>query len=46
VDELRQVPDKYIHQPHLMDLTTQAQAGVIIGRDYPHPVIDTVKWAG
>lgn len=44
--ELKHVPDRYIHQPHLMDLTTQAKAGVIIGRDYPQPVIDTHKWAG
>lgn len=46
LSELKHVPDRYIHQPHLMDLTTQANAGVIIGRDYPHPVIDTHKWAG
>jgi deoxyribodipyrimidine photo-lyase len=46
IDALKYVPDRYIHQPHLMDLTTQASAGVIIGRDYPHPVIDTHKWAG
>jgi len=46
IDELKLVPEKYIHQPHLMDLTIQANSGVIIGRDYPHPIIDTVKWAG
>ena len=40
VPELARVPDKHLPQPHLMDETTQAQAGCVIGQDYPPPIVD------
>lgn len=38
--ELADVPDKYIHEPHLMTTAVQKQSGCIIGRDYPAPIVD------
>jgi deoxyribodipyrimidine photo-lyase len=38
--ELAQVPAKFIHAPWTMDAATQAACGVMIGRDYPTPVVD------
>jgi deoxyribodipyrimidine photo-lyase len=38
--ELAAVPDKYIHEPHLMPFVAQNQAGCIIGRDYPALIVD------
>ncbi len=38
--ELNQVPDRYIHAPWTMPAAAQAACGVIVGRDYPMPVID------
>ncbi len=38
--ELRRVPPEFIHQPWLMDLETQRQAGFVLGRDYPYPLVD------
>ncbi len=40
VPELANVPDKYIHAPWTMPAETQANCGVLIGRDYPAPVVD------
>jgi deoxyribodipyrimidine photo-lyase len=40
VPELAPVPAKYIHAPWTMDAATQAACGVLVGRDYPAPVID------
>jgi deoxyribodipyrimidine photo-lyase len=40
VSELRSLPDKYIHTPHLMSLSEQYKYGCIIGKDYPSPIID------
>jgi deoxyribodipyrimidine photo-lyase len=40
VPELTQCDDKFIHAPWLMNAAQQAKAGVIIGRDYPAPVVD------
>jgi deoxyribodipyrimidine photo-lyase len=40
VPELRAVPTSYIHAPHLMPPLLQQSCGVIIGRDYPLPVVD------
>jgi deoxyribodipyrimidine photo-lyase len=38
--ELAQVPAKFIHAPWTMDAAIQAACGVMIGRDYPTPVVD------
>jgi deoxyribodipyrimidine photo-lyase len=40
VPELREVPPKYLHAPWRMNAADQAACGVIIGRDYPVPVVD------
>lgn len=38
--ELAQVPDRYIHAPWTMPRAEQQQCGVIVGRDYPAPIVD------
>ena len=40
VPELAKVPDKFIHAPWTMPAAMQQAAGVLIGRDYPAPVVD------
>ena len=40
VPELANVPDRFIHEPWRMDEQTQQEAGCVIGRDYPAPVVD------
>jgi deoxyribodipyrimidine photo-lyase len=40
VDELEKVPDKYIHRPHKMPKEVQEEVGVVIGEDYPEPIVD------
>lgn len=40
VPELRQVPTTWIHQPWLLTSSLQQQYGVVIGRDYPAPLVD------
>ncbi|AXS81145.1 deoxyribodipyrimidine photo-lyase [Dechloromonas sp. HYN0024] len=40
VPELAKVPDKYIHAPWLMGRVEQEAIGIIIGRDYPAPIVD------
>ena len=40
VPELAGVPDRFIHEPWRMDDAMQAEAGCVIGRDYPAPVVD------
>ncbi len=40
VPELRDVPVKYIHEPSLMQIDDQEKAHVIIGHDYPFPIVD------
>ena len=37
---LKEVPDKFIHAPWLMPPLEQQSRGVVIGRDYPAPVVD------
>ncbi len=37
---LRAVPDDFIFEPWTMPASVQQQVGVIIGRDYPAPVVD------
>lgn len=40
VPELAALPDKYIHAPWLMGRSEQETLGVVIGRDYPGPIVD------
>lgn len=39
VPELANVPDKYIHTPEKMPEKLQKELGVIIGKDYPAPLV-------
>ena len=38
--QLQNVPTAFIHEPHKMSLMEQEICGVIIGKDYPAPVVD------
>lgn len=40
VPELEHVPVSFIHAPWLMPESMQRQAGCLIGRDYPAPIVD------
>ena len=40
VPELRDVPDKYLAEPWEMPEEVQQEVGVLIGRDYPEPMVD------
>jgi deoxyribodipyrimidine photo-lyase len=40
VPELAKVPNKYIHAPWRMGGIEQDALGVVIGRDYPGPIVD------
>ena len=40
VPELARVPQKFIHAPWTMSADQQAACAVVIGRDYPAPVVD------
>lgn len=40
VPELANVPEAYIHTPHKMTLMEQQLCGVMIGGDYPAPIVD------
>ena len=41
--ELSKVPTAQIHEPYKMSLMEQEIAGVIIGRDYPFPIVDIAQ---
>ncbi|MGE9294943.1 MAG: cryptochrome/photolyase family protein [Puniceicoccales bacterium] len=43
VPELRKLPDSVIHAPWEADASTLRAAGVELGDDYPHPIIDHQK---
>ncbi len=45
VPELRPVPLEFIHQPWLMSDFDQTCCGVLLGKDYPLPIIDHVARA-
>jgi deoxyribodipyrimidine photo-lyase len=40
VPELAAVPAPEIHRPHEMPMLLQEMSGVVIGRDYPRPIVD------
>lgn len=37
---LEVIPDQKIHEPHTLTEEEQQEAGIIIGKDYPEPMID------
>jgi deoxyribodipyrimidine photo-lyase len=41
--ELKNVPVEFIHEPHKMSLMEQELYGIIIGKDYPAPIVDIEK---
>jgi deoxyribodipyrimidine photo-lyase len=43
VPELARVPDEYLSEPWTMPSDVQEQAGCIIGRDYPAPIVDHLQ---
>ena len=45
VPELAAIPDAAIHTPWRLDAGAQAAAGIVIGRDYPLPIVDAVEAA-
>lgn len=40
IPELKNVPDKYLSEPWTMPDDAQQEAGCIIGKDYPAPIVD------
>jgi deoxyribodipyrimidine photo-lyase len=40
VPELRRIPAKYIHRPWELSPSEQEAVGCVLGRDYPHPIVD------
>jgi deoxyribodipyrimidine photolyase len=40
VPELEDVPDEYLREPWTMPHEVQESCGVVIGRDYPEPIVD------
>jgi deoxyribodipyrimidine photo-lyase len=40
---LRQVPDTWLFEPWKMPPSVQAQCGVVVGRDWPMPVVDLAE---
>ncbi len=40
VPELASFPSRYIFEPHLAPIEVQESAGCVVGRDYPHPIVD------
>ena len=40
VPELKNFPVKYIYEPHLAPPAVQEDAGCVIGKDYPQPMVD------
>jgi len=43
VPELAAVPDKYVHAPWKMPAAEQERCGVVMGRDYPLPIVDHAR---
>ena len=39
IPELAPVPDRYVHEPWAMPSEIQKEAGCVIGRDYPAPIV-------
>ena len=43
VPELARVPDRWLHAPWTAPAEVLGEAGVRLGRDYPHPVVQHDK---
>ncbi len=43
VPELARLPDRHLHAPWEASAETLAAAGVTLGRDYPHPIVDLAQ---
>ena len=43
VPELRNFPAEYVHEPWTAPLHIQEEAGCVVGRDYPYPIIERHK---
>ena len=40
IPELKEIPNEFIHTPWLLNTEDQAKYGIIIGKDYPSPIIE------
>jgi len=40
VPVLARVPDRYVHEPWTMPPLIALEAGCVVGRDYPAPIVD------
>ncbi|HVU17236.1 MAG TPA: deoxyribodipyrimidine photo-lyase [Candidatus Didemnitutus sp.] len=40
VPELAKVPNEHLHEPWNAPMDVLAEAGLVLGRDYPHPIVD------
>ena len=43
VPELAALPTHYLAEPHTLPPLTQGMLGCVIGRDYPHPIVEHKK---
>ncbi|HEY9717393.1 MAG TPA: deoxyribodipyrimidine photo-lyase [Trichormus sp.] len=43
VPELAKLPDKWLHQPWAAPEQVVAQAGIILGKSYPQPIVDHAR---
>lgn len=43
VPELGNLPSRFLHKPWLAPVPVLAEAGIVLGRDYPDPVVDHNK---
>ncbi|KAG7393014.1 Cryptochrome-2 [Phytophthora pseudosyringae] len=41
IPALRHMPDKFVHEPWKAPLKVQRDAGCLIGKDYPFPIVDS-----
>ena len=40
VPELKSIPNKFLHKPWALDKKNQENLKIIIGKDYPSPIVD------
>jgi len=40
VPELKKLPDRWIHAPHLAPDDVLQKAGIVLGKNYPRPIVD------
>ena len=43
VPELARLPDQYLHAPSTAPRDVLADAGIVLGKTYPHPIVDHAK---